>query len=174
MILSKLMLAQAIWWLGLAILALLIARGLFTGWFRRYPAFFSYLNIVFFVSLTGVYIYKVHPALYRQFYWYSEAVTMFSGFCIIWEIQNHVLAAYAGLRRITKVLIAAILIAGAVRLLPVLAGRSRWNPALTSAGLEREFRLVQGLVLAAIIIVLFCYEVPLTVNIRGLLTGYTV
>ena len=166
------MLSQAIWWVGNLMLALILLRAWTGRLFARYPYFFGYVLCVFCSSMLRVYVWTAFPQAYRLWYWISEAIGVVAGFGVTWEIYAHVLAPYHGVNRMARSILGVLL-----GLVLSRAFVELWRDPLKSLGpttaeLEGNLRVVQALLLLAILGLIVQYAVPMGRNIRLMLMGY--
>lgn len=166
------LLTQIIWWTSNALMALLLFRSVRGGFFRKYPAFYVYLSWVLADTLFAFYIYMFHPGAYRVYYWYAEFVSVALGYCVIWEIYNQALADYPGAGRLARTVVSIVFVAVLGKVLAHMLDSSIWSLAETTAVLERNLRLVQAVLLVAIVGVVAYYAIPLGRNLKGMVLGY--
>jgi hypothetical protein len=165
-------LSQAIWWACNLTLALILLRAWRGRFFGRYPYFYGYVACVFCVSLLRFYLWTVFPQAYRPGYWISEALSVVAGFGVTWEIYAHVLAPYHGVNRMARSILGVLL-----GLVLAKAFVELWRDTLRGLGrttveLEGNLRVVQALLLLAILGLVVQYAVPMGRNIRSMLVGY--
>lgn len=89
-----------IFFLGLALEVLVVYRLLKGVSWRRYPFFFCYVVYLVALSIAQFGILSYIPVLYAKVYWYSEDVSMFLYFFVIWEVFRHVFSKSSVLHEI--------------------------------------------------------------------------
>ena len=165
---------QVLLWLGTALLALLAARGLMLGHFRKYPVFFGYIVYVLLINVAGFFLLLMSAVAYQYFYWTAvQLIGPVIGFAIIWEIYAQVLAPYAGVRRFARVVLAAVLLVPVFDLALGLTPGSGWGGAPSRMEVARDARALQAALLVAIVAALLYYRIPLGRNVRGIVLGYS-
>ena len=166
------MLTEVLWWTCNALIALLLVRALSRRFFAKYLAFYLYLTLILIVSFLRFYLYTFEPKIYGPFYWYSEFLSIAIGYGIIWEIYERTLTGYAGSLQMARWLAGAVFV--------IILGKGLFNsltgPAWGSAKnvleLERDFRIVQAILILLILGVLTYYLIPIGRNLRGIIAGY--
>jgi hypothetical protein len=166
------MLTQVLWWTCNALIALLLVRAVSRRLFARYLAFYFYLSLVLSVSVLRFYLYTFEHQIYAPFYWYSEFLSIAMGYGIIWEIYERTLTGYPGSLQMARWLVGGVfvIILGKA-LLNGLTGPA-WGSAKNVLELERDFKLVQAILLLLIFGVLTYYLIPIGRNLRGMIVGY--
>lgn len=164
---------QAAWWSENALEALLLYRAIHGGFFGKYPVFYSYLSYVLLSSVSGFAIYIWKPAFYPTFYWSLQLVSVTIGYCVIWEIFRQIFRPYPGAARLTRNVLAAILVFVLCKVFLNAALHGSWvAPARNPADLERYLRIVQAALLLTIVGLVTYYVIPLSRNIKGMILGY--
>jgi hypothetical protein len=164
--------SQAIWWAGNLVLALILLRAWRGRLFARYPYFFGYVACVFCSSLVRVYVFAAYPQAYRAWYWISEAIGVVAGFGVTWEVYTHVLAPYRGVNRMARSILGVLLGLVLSKAFVELWRDPRRSLGPTTAELEGNMRVVQALLLLALLGLIVQYAVPMGRNIRSMLVGY--
>ncbi len=170
-------------WLGqLTLETLLFVHLLLNRFFTRHPYFFTYLTVVWVASVVEWIIYHWVPAHYTGVYWVSELLTVLAGFLVIWEIVRQTLLPFPAIRQLTSwsmlaLVLIILLVNVAVALMILIAnvfpgpsGSGRWTDLVY--GLERWLYLLQAALLAAILLAVRRYSLPLGRNVAGLLLGF--
>lgn len=182
---SDQVLTQAVWWCTNTLEAGLLYRAARGRFLRRYIVFYSYLAYVLAYSLVAFCVYTFRTESYSRFYWGLQYVSITIGYCVIWEIYRQVFKAYPGALRVTRVLLAAILVF--VIYLVVLNGIH--DPRVTvllhhnfhydlavllnrAPVYEQSLRVVQAALLVTIVALVAYYSIPVGRNIRGMILGY--
>jgi hypothetical protein len=165
--------SQVMWWGGTLLLAAMLFRLAWTKLFVRYRYFSAYLACAFGCNLVLLYLQPVTSRKYALAYWTSEFVCAALAFGVTWEIYAHALAPYGGVRRMARAVVTTIFV-----LVGAKAGVELWGRPLaaglgpTTLEFERNLRVVQALLLLAIVGLVVHYALPLGRNLRALLTGY--
>ncbi len=154
-------------WVGIALEALLLTRAYQTELFRKYPYFYSYIACVFLASIL-----ILVPEISAKGYWVAQFITLFLGCGIVLEIFRHVLRAYPGAERLAKgVAVLVFAVTTGVALLYSL--RVSPDPlAVTTYELERDLRVVQAVLILAILSVIAHYGIELERQMKGMILGY--
>lgn len=163
-------LTHIIWWLGIALVSLLLARGWWSGVFRRYPIFYFYLAHVLILSLFRVYFYFFRPDAYQMFYWDTQFLSVAVGYCVLWEIYRQALADYPGADRMARQVLLAVFIFILAKFFVDIVQDITWSQAETA--LERNFRAAQAALLGAIFGLFAYYGIPIGRNLKGIIFGY--
>ncbi|HEX2713079.1 MAG TPA: hypothetical protein VHM88_12850 [Candidatus Acidoferrales bacterium] len=140
--------------------------------FAEYPVFYSYFSYVFVQSFAAFYLYRFHPGVYANFYWYTQFLSVALGYGIIWEIFRQALKHYPGTARATRSVLAVVFILVLLKVLSGAVSSSVWSPARAVAELERSLRVVQAALLVTIVGVLAYYTIPVGRNLKGMIVGY--
>jgi hypothetical protein len=165
-------LSQAVWWACNLMLALILLRAWRGRLLARYPYFFGYVLCVFCSSILRVYVWTALPQAYRLVYWISEAIGVVAGFGVTWEIYAHVLAPYHGVNKMARSILGVVLGSVLAKASVELWRDPRRSLGPTTAELEGNLRVVQALLLLAILGLIVQYAVPMGRNIRLMLMGY--
>jgi hypothetical protein len=166
------MLDQSIWWLNMALEALLLARGLRGNWAARYPVFYSYILFVLLQSLVRYSLYRSGSPLYTNVYWITEFLAVLIGCGITFEVYRMGLRAYPGTARMARNLLCIIFILAATKALVGASTGPHWWPVITSTDLALALRVVQAGSIGALVLLFLIYKVPFGKNLRGVLLGY--
>jgi hypothetical protein len=166
------MLTNVVWWAGNILEAVLVGRALWAKLFRRYPFFYSYVSYVLLQSLSRFYIHGSRPALYPKFYWSTEFLALIVGCGVLWEIYKHALSPFPGAGRVARNVLLLILAMIVAKVMANASNGPRWWPIGNTAEMERDLRLIQAILLIALVSVLMHYAVSLGRNLKGLILGY--
>jgi hypothetical protein len=166
------MFSLSIWCATLALEFLLLIRALNGAFLRKYALFYVYVGWVLALSSVRLIIYLTEPAYYRAFYWHSQPLSVLIGCGVLWEIYRQALAGYPGAARMARnVLFFSVLVVFSKVLVKAWTD-PRWWIAETTAELERNMRVVQAILLIALVLVLAQYAIPLGRNLKGMILGY--
>lgn len=90
------------WFAALLLQAILAGVLLFKRMWERFPFFMGYAatSLVCTLTLYSLYLASVSQAIYSRIYWLSEAVGLFLGLAVVWEIFRHLLDPYPALKRL--------------------------------------------------------------------------
>ena len=164
------MATSLLWIAGIALELVILFRFLRSRLFAHYPFFFAYMAIVCFFSIALSPIYQYHRALYPQFYWMSEFLSLLAGFAVLFEIVQKSFQKYPGARKFatTVLLMTFAILCGyfVFRLLP-----SSPTTYEGFSGLEKDFRVIQALTLCGVLIVVSYYRIDVGRNLLGIMAG---
>jgi hypothetical protein len=161
-----------LWWGGIALEFFLLMRAVRKRLYSLYPTFYTYLGWLLVVSIISFFVYTLREDLYRAFYWHTEFVTILLAYGVLLEIYRNALRNYAGAWRLARAALFVIFGAVVVKVL-FRAFRAGFQPfAMTTEDLERNLRMVQGVLILVLIGVLLYYAIPIGRNLKGLLVGY--
>jgi hypothetical protein len=161
-----------LWTAGLALELLILLRFLTCRLYRHYPLFFGYMALVCTSSVILWPIYRVHPAAYANSFWALQFLTLLAGFGVMLELVQKSFQNYPG----AKAFATAVL----VMMFAILCGYFSHKLLATrpsSAGesfsdLERDFRVLQVIVLAGILVVISYYRIDIGRNLKGIVSGF--
>jgi hypothetical protein len=166
------MLSTLLWLAGLLFEFLLLVRALQAKTFTKYIYFYAYILGVFCVSV-GLYIGRaVSPEFYEAWYWPTQFATLALGCGVVLEIVRQALAAYHGAERIARLASWAVFVATFCYWEWYAARRAEWLPFDTTVLLERDLRVIQALVMATVLAVVFYYRIELGRNVIGMIVGF--
>jgi hypothetical protein len=166
------MLSLLLWLTGLFLEFLLLVRCVQTRLVTKYIYFFSYIFSVFAVS-TGLYIGRsVSPAFYDAWYWPTQFATLAIGCAVVLEIVRQALAAYPGAERVARVARCAVFAATFCYVEWHVARRIVWSTSNATVELERDLRVIEALVLATVLAIVFYYRIELGKNVIGMILGF--
>jgi len=164
------LLSLILWWMGLALEFVILARGLQTRLVAKYPYFYAYVFCVFGVS-AGLYVgSRLSGDFYNRYYWPTQFVTLIMGCGVILEILQQALESYAGAKRFLRsVCLAVVTVASIYVVVKITSNLSNFE---SSAAVERDLRTVQAIFLATVLAVVFYYRISLGRNVKGLVIGF--
>jgi hypothetical protein len=166
------MLSLVIWWSGIVLESLLLARGLHAKLWTRYPVFYAYISFVWLQSLLRFSIFHLRPQQYTPVYWITEGLGVLVGCAVVFEIYRVGLAAYPGTARVARNLLGFVFVLASTKALVGAWNDPQWWLISTTMDLEQVLRIVQALAIAALIVLFFFYSIPFGRNLRGVLLGY--
>ncbi len=166
------MLRLFLWLAGMLFEFLLLVRSVQTKTFTKYFYFYAYILCVFVVS-AGLYFGRnASPQFYEAWYWPTQFATLAMGFGVVLEIVRQALAAYPGAERIARRASCAVFIVTFCYVELRVASRSEWSTAAATVELERDLRVIEALVLATVLAIVFYYRVELGKNVTGMIVGF--
>jgi len=165
-------LSQSLWWSGNLMLACILFRAWRGRFLGRYPCFYGYVTGVLCKSLVRAYLLAVFPLTYQLAYWLSEALCVVLGFTVTWEIYAQILAPYRGVGKLARAVLGTVMALVTARAAVGLWGDPLRRLGPTTAELEGILRVVQALLLLAILGLIVQYTVPMGRNLRAMLMGY--
>jgi hypothetical protein len=166
------MLGQSIWWGCIIFETLLLVRGLHAKLWARYPVFYAYIFFVWLQSLLRFSIFHFASQFYSAVYWITEGLGVLMGCAVVFEIYRLGLAAYPGTARMARNLLGIVFVLASTKAVVEAWQDPQWWLIATTMDLERILRIVQGLAIAALIVLFFFYAIPFGRNLRGVLLGY--
>jgi magnesium-transporting ATPase (P-type) len=167
------MISAIIWWLGLALLALILLRGFHERILGKYRLFYSQAAFVL-VSFTLLYVSYEHQTGYAQEYWFAQFLTMLIASSVILEILKHVLFPAESSRRVARVIQGVLFLAIVCFAVTYVVFRLKGSTTEELLiNLERGFRTVQALLLLAMGSVIGYLRIPLNKNLKGMFIGYS-
>jgi hypothetical protein len=166
------MLNLSIWWLGILLEALLLLRGVQARLVRKFPAFYTYVLIVFVSEFLRFSFYRWYPAIYFDVYWATQFLSLVIGSAVIFEIYRVGLRTYPGAARMARNLLFIVFGAIFAKALAHPPGNVFGWLAAGSEEIERNLRIVQALAILTLSLLLLLYAIPFGRNLRGILFGY--
>lgn len=159
-------------WLGqLTLETVLLVHLLVRHSFSRHPYFFTYLTVVWVVSVVQWIVYHWLSVYYPWVFWISELLTVLAGFFVICEIVRQTLHPFPAIsQRTSWFMLALVLLLLLANVIMGLSGTGRWDDLVYR--LERWLRLLQAALLAAILLAARRYSLALGRNVAGLLLGF--
>ncbi len=164
------MTGSILFFVGLLLSGALVWRALAGSWWRAYPVVFAYFLLTFAHGVSGWLIYSHLPSFYATFRWVMEALYVAFGFGLIWQVYAAIPQQYPGVGQIIKTI--AQRIAALAPLFLALALFLSRRETLTLDILERNFRLVQAILIVTVFGLVTYYGIPLSRNLQALLRGY--
>lgn len=166
------MLDQSIWWLNMALEALVLVRGVRGRSVSGYRVFYSYVLFVLLQSLLRFYLYQSGSPVYPSVYWSTEFLAVLLGCAVTFEIYRVGLRAYPGTARMARNILCIIFVLAATKAFVEASNDPRWWPIATSTDLELALRIVQAGSIGALVLLFLIYKVPFGRNLRGIVLGY--
>jgi hypothetical protein len=166
------MLASLVWILGPILEALILVRAMQGNFLKQYKFFYFYILWVLLRDLSLFAVDHAWPAGYAYCYWYSQFFSILVGCGVVWEIYKIALTNYPGAARMARSVLLFLFIITMSRILVYAANNARWFPGQTSLETEREFRIVQALLLIGLLALLTYYAIPTGRNLKGVFLGY--
>ena len=167
------MIANLIWWAGIALESAILLRGAQTGLLRKYPLFSAYIGCVLAKELIGLFTYQFARDLYVPLYWPTELATIVASYAVIIEIFRWATRHKPGLRRLAQnVLLIVFCLTVAYAGSDFSHGRFA-SLARAIAELGRDLRYVEAGVLLAMLWLFVRYRIPLGRNLIGMIVGYS-
>ncbi len=166
------MLSLLLWLAGLLLELLLLVRSVQTKTLSKYIYFYAYVFCVFAVS-AGLYIGRsASPAFYEAWYWPTQFATLMMGCGVVLEIVRQALPAYPGAERIARLASWAVFAVTFCYVEWHVASRTEWSTAAATVELERDLRVIEALVLATVLAIVFYYRIELGKNVTGMIVGF--
>jgi hypothetical protein len=166
------MLSLFLWLAGMMFELLLLVRCVQTRAFTKYIYFYSYIFCVFAVS-AGLYIGRsMSPSFYDAWYWPTQFATLGIGCAVVLEIVRQALAAYPGAERLARLASCAVFAATFCYVEWHVARRMVWSTSNATIELARDLRVIEALVLATVLAVVFYYRIELGKNVTGMILGF--
>jgi len=164
--------AHVLWIATISLELFVVARGIRTKLFAKFPVFYTYVLFVFLQSVVRFAVYHWHPQRYRDLYWLTEFVGVVVGCGVLFEVYRAGLAPYPGTARLARNVLALVFAFAAGKALAGALRGGLWFPSRTTAELERNLRAAQAFAILGLVILLLAYSIPLGRNLRGILVGY--
>lgn len=166
------MLGQIIWWSGITIETVILARALFGKLLKQYPAFYAYLLFVWMQSLLRFSVYHARPQFYPRVFWITEWLGVLVGCAVVFDIYRVGLRAYPGTARLARNLLAFVFLLAFVKATVETGNNPLWWSTASTLDLELALRVVQVLALVALVALFRFYAIPFGRNLQGILLGY--
>src|SRR5271168_1223667 len=166
------MLDQSIWWLNMALEALLLVRAVQGRWASRYRVFYGYVWFVLLQSLIRFYFYQSGSPLYPHVYWLTECLAVLVGCGVTLEIYRIGLRDYPGTARMARNFLCIVFVLAATKAFVDASNDPRWWPMATTTDLELALRITQAGSIGALVLLFLIYGVPFGKNLRGIVLGY--
>jgi len=165
------MLSLLLWLAGLLLEFTLLVRSVQTKTFTKYIYFYAYISCIFIVS-AGLYIGRSQLGFYEAWYWPTQFATLAMGCGVVLEIVRQALASYPGAERMARRASCAVFIVTFCLVEWSVASRAVWSTSAATVDLERDLRVIEALVLATILAIVFYYRVELGKNVTGMIVGF--
>lgn len=166
------MLSQVIWWGGILLEVLLLARGVQTKLVFRYKFFYSYILCVFLESVVRLMVRTMAPELYTPVYWVTEFIALAVGCGVVYEIYKLGLVSFPGTARMARVVVAALFGLVMLKAFVGAADDPGWLEIAGRADFELNLRVVQAILISALVALFLGYSISFGTNLRGIVTGY--
>ena len=167
------MLSLLIWWTGILLEGVLLVQGLRAKLLGRYSAIYLYVFILFLSDGLLYPVYRINLEAYYKWTALLGYVTLFLGCGVILEIFKHSLSRYAGAEKIARVAGAAVLIGTFCFAIAYLLVSPRTpHASAVFVRLQRDFLLIQAILLIGLLHVISRYGIELGRNMKGLLLGF--
>ena len=164
--------SSLLWWGGMLLLAVALARMTWAHLLTRYPFFSMYLVAVFCRSPVLLSLRPITSDGYRTGYWISELICAMLAFGVTWEIYARMLAPYPGVRRMARTLMSILLAVMGAKALAEIGGYHLHNFSATVLDFERDLRVIQMLLLLGLLGLVAHYALPMGKNVLSLMVGY--
>jgi len=165
------MLSLFLWLAGMLFEFLLLVRAVQTKTLTKYIYFYAYIFCVFAVS-TGLYIERSKPDFYGAWYWPTQFATLVIGFGVVLEVVRQALDAYPGAKRFAWRASCAVFAVTFCYVEWHVARRAEWTTVAATVELERDLRVIEALVLATVLAIVFYYRIELGKNVTGMILGF--
>src|SRR5271156_957524 len=165
------MLSLVLWWAGMLFEFLLLVRCVQTRTLTKYIYFYAYIFCVFAVS-TVLYIERSKPNFYEAWYWPTQFATLVIGFGVMLEVVRQALDAYPGAKRFAWRASCAVFAVTFCYVEWHVVRRTEWSTAAATVELERDLRVIEALVLATVLAIVFYYRIELGKNVTGMILGF--
>jgi hypothetical protein len=160
----------AVWWVGIFLEILLLARALRTK--LPYRVFYLYVFFVLLQSVVRLMVYHYNENLYDYVYWATEFIGVFIGCGIVYEIYRRGLASFPGTARMARRLLTLVFALALAKALADATSDPRWWAEATTMDVERALRTVQAFAIVALVGLFILYSIPFGRNLKGILIGY--
>jgi hypothetical protein len=165
------MLILLLWLAGLLFEFLLLVRSVQTQTLAKYSYFYAYIFCVFIVS-TVLYIERSKPDFYDAWYWPTQFATLVIGFGVVLEVVRQALDDYPGAKRFAWRASCAVFALTFCYVEWHVARRTEWTTSAATVELERDLRVIEALVLATVLAIVFYYRIELGKNVTGMILGF--
>src|SRR5271155_5207842 len=165
------MLSLLLWPAGLLVELLLLVRSVQTKNLTKYIYFYAYILCVFIVS-AGLFIGRSRVEFYEAWYWPTQFATLAMGCAVVLEIVRQALAAYPGAERFARRASCAVFAVTFCYVEWHVVRRTEWSTAAATVELERDLRVIEALVLATVLAIVFYYRIELGRNVTGMIVGF--
>ena len=166
------MFSQAIYWCGLVLELLLLARAVGGQLARRYALFYIYISFILVQDVVCFGAHQWMPQVYPVIYWTAEFLSLLCGCAVVFEIYRVGLSAYPGTARMARHALTFVFGLAAAKGLADAWNDPRWWVKAATTDIEAALRAVQAVAILALIALFLAYSVPLGRNLKGILLGY--
>lgn len=168
------MLSSVLWVLGPILESLIVIRAIRGKFLKEYKLFYFYIVWVLVRDLSLFAVYHTWSSGYPYVYWSSQFFSVLVGCGVVWEIYRVALANFPGAARMARSVLLFLFVITMSRIVVYAANSAKWIPGRTTLETEREFRIVQSVVLVGLIALLAYYAIPTGRNLKGMILGYGV
>lgn len=160
-----------IWYAGILLNALILARGVMTRLYRRFPIFYTYSLVVFSGSMLELSAHHMGARTYWFAFWTWEIVGVILGYGVVLEITHLAFKDYPGAEKFARYLgflafaVIFLVVGIAAKLHKTLIFRYEMDR------FERDLRIVQAIFLFIVAVVVLHYGIELGKNVKGLAIG---
>jgi hypothetical protein len=165
------MLSSLLWPAGLLFEFVLLVRSVQTKAFTKYIYFYAYISCVFVVS-AGLFIGHSRLEFYEAWYWPTQFATLAMGCGVVLEIVRQALAPYPGAGRIARRASCAVFIVTFCYVEWRVASRAVWSTVAATVELERDLRVIEALLVATVLAIVFYYRIEVGKNVTGMILGF--
>lgn len=158
--------------IGLLLSAALVFRAIRSGWWRAYIVVFCYFAFMTTHEILIWLIYWLDPRLYPFYYWASEGLFVALGFGLIWQVYAGIPPRYPGVGRAIR--IAGQKLASTAPAFLVLAVFLSRRGTVTLEVVERNFRMIQAVLILIVFGLAAYYRIPLSRNLGAVARGFGV
>ena len=166
------MLSLLLWRAGLVLEFVVLARAVRSRMVTRFPYFYSYVFCVFGVSLVLYIGYAAWPGFYNRWYWPTQFATLVAGCGVVLDVVRHAFGFYPGAQRVAWLACLAAFVATFCYVGAKSARQAARTPLAVTVELERDLRVIEALLLVAIMSIVFYYGIELGRNLVGLIVGF--
>ena len=166
------MLSLILWLAGMMFEFLLLVRSVQTKTFTKYFYFYAYILVVFTVSAALFIGRSLSSPFYDAWYWPTQFATLAMGCGVVLEIVRQALAAYPGAERFARRASCAVFAVTFCYVEWHVVRRTEWSTAAATVELERDLRVIEALVLATVLAIVFYYRIELGRNVTGMIVGF--
>jgi len=167
------MVTQLVWWIAIALEALLLFRLVKEKVVGTYPFFFFYITYILSMDVASFYWDRVRPASYAKFYWLTEVFSVVLGYGVLFEIYRRSLRHHPSVARLARNGLLLVLAVAAAKFAVGTFGSSGESWAFGTKELDRNLRYVELALLAVMLVLFSIYRIPAGRNLKGLITGYS-
>jgi hypothetical protein len=164
------MAGSLLFFVGILLSGTLVCRAVLGSWWRAYPLAFCYFSVTAAQGVGGWLIYSLRPGWYGTFRWTMEGLYIALGFGLIWQVYAAIPHEYPGVGNIIKTLAQRMAAVSPVFLVAAVAAARRGTVTLDV--LERDFRVVQAMLIVTVFGLVTYYAIPLSRNLLALIRGY--